>query len=112
MFTMWEEITGASGLDTAVIGGVTYLYVTVGGTGGVAIFRVDNGGTLTSVGASRIDHLSGSANRLITATVGGSTYGYVTSFDNDKLAGLSLSASSPFLEVITGQLLSDSDNSL
>ncbi len=104
-------ISGARGLDTAVIGGSTYLYVTAGGTGGVAVYRVNSGGTLTSIGNNIISHLGGSADDLITVRVGSNTYGYVTSRDNDRLAGILLSSSFSF-RVLTQQLLSDTDSSL
>ena len=101
-------ISGARGLDTAVISGITYLYVTAGNTGGVYVYRVNSGGTLISIGNSIISHLDGSANRVITVTVGSNTYGYVTSYDNDRLAGILLSSGFPF-QVLTQQLYSDSD---
>jgi hypothetical protein len=81
--TPTRELESAYALGTAVVGGITYVIAGGISDNGVSVFRLDAGGTLTSVfdlPDSPALHLNAPYN-IESAIVGGSTYIYVSGFD-------------------------------
>ena len=79
------ELSGASSVGTAQIGGNTYLFVTGFIDNGVSVFEVDSSGELSNV--ANVDNndnmeLAG-ARSVSTAQVGNSTYLFVAGFTDD-----------------------------
>ncbi|MGB9367057.1 MAG: VCBS domain-containing protein, partial [Xanthobacteraceae bacterium] len=81
-------------VETAVVGGTTYLFADGVNDNGVSVFAVGANGTLTNVdnviddGTSRIQGPQGMA----TATVDGNTYLFVTGFHDDGVGVYSVAA--------------------
>jgi 6-phosphogluconolactonase (cycloisomerase 2 family) len=89
-----REIEGANGVTTAVVGGVTYLFVTGFSDDGVSVFSVAGDGTLTNVdnvadgGSLQLDGARG----VTTAVVAGTTYLFVASLVDDGVSVFSVAA--------------------
>jgi len=88
------ELLGARGVTTAVVGGVTYLFVTGNIDDGVSVFSVAADGTLTNVdnvtdaGVLELDGAFG----VTTAAIGATTYLFVTGIDDDGVSVFSVAA--------------------
>jgi len=80
------NLSGVSGVTTAVVGGTTYLFAAGENDHGVSVFAVDNDGALTNVANVTDDatlELLG-ARSVTTAVVGGTTYLFVMSSNFDS----------------------------
>ncbi len=98
------ELDGAYRLTTALLGGVTYLFVAGSVDDGVSVFSVAANGSLTNVvaggnvtdaGALELDGASG----IATALAGGNRYLFVSGFDDDGISVFSVSASGALINV-------------
>ena len=88
------ELEGARGVATAVVGGVTYLFVTAGRDNGVSVFSVAADGTLTNV-----DNVTDDATleldfpfAVTTAVIGGTTYLFAAGLNDDGVSVFSVAA--------------------
>jgi 6-phosphogluconolactonase (cycloisomerase 2 family) len=81
------ELDGAVGATTAVVGGVTYLFVSGGEDDGVSVFSVAADGSLTNVDNVADDATLGldGAGFMSTAVIGGVTYLFVGAFSDDAV---------------------------
>ena len=92
------ELSGATGVTTAVVGSTTYLFVTGLADRGVSVFSIANDGTLASV--HNIDDTTGStggitlelagATGITTAVVGTTTYLFVAGQDDNGVSVFSV----------------------
>jgi 6-phosphogluconolactonase (cycloisomerase 2 family) len=86
------ELNGAESVTTAVIGGVTYLFVTSSVDDGVSVFSVAADGTLSNVhnvtddATLELDRASSAA----TAVIGGTTYLFVSGSQDDGVSVFSV----------------------
>jgi len=95
------ELSGATDVTTAVVGGITYLFVTGAGDSGVSVFAVAADGTLTNVDNVTDDstlRLDGAAS-VTTAVVGGVTYLFVTGAIDDGVSIFSVAANGTLANV-------------
>jgi 6-phosphogluconolactonase (cycloisomerase 2 family) len=81
------EIDGAVGATTAVVGGMTYLFVSGGEDDGLSVFAVAADGTLTNVDNVSDDATLGldGAGFMSTAVIDGVTYLLVGAFSDDAI---------------------------
>ena len=95
------ELDGVRGVTTAVVGGVTYLFVTGINDDGVSVFSVAANGTLTNVdnvtdgGTLALNGAFGAT----TAVVGGTTYLFVTSVVDNGVSVFSVAANGTLTNV-------------
>jgi 6-phosphogluconolactonase (cycloisomerase 2 family) len=95
------ELTGARAVTTAVIGGITYLFVGSETDDGVSVFVVAADGTLANVdnvtdaGLLELD----AVRDLATAVVGGTTYLFATGFLDDGVSVFSVAANGTLTNV-------------
>src|SRR4029079_19035108 len=98
---------------TALLGGVTYLFVAGSVDDGVSVFSVAANGSLTNVVAGGNVTDSGAweregASGIATALAGGNRYLFVSGFDDDGISVFSVSASGALINganVTDGELL-------
>jgi 6-phosphogluconolactonase (cycloisomerase 2 family) len=80
------ELLGAAGVTSAVVAGITYLFVAGQNDGGVSVFSVSADGTLTN--ADNIDGIAelGFPTGVATAAVGGNAYLFVAAAEANVLS--------------------------
>ena len=104
-------LDGASGVATAVVGGITYLFVASQVEDGVSVFSVAANGTLTNVGnVFDVDNVSyelDGAFEVTTAALGGITYLFVAGSDDDGISVFSVAAGGALTSVDT---IDDNEN--
>jgi 6-phosphogluconolactonase (cycloisomerase 2 family) len=93
------ELDGAVGVTTAVVGDVTYLFVSGGEDDGVSVFSVAGDGTLTNVDNVTDDATLGldGAGFMTTAVLGGTTYLLVGAFSDDAVTVFRVAADGTLL---------------
>jgi 6-phosphogluconolactonase (cycloisomerase 2 family) len=90
------ELDGAAAVTTAIVGGITYVFVAGSVDDGVSTFRLNVDGTLTNIAGGNVTdagalELDG-AQTLTTAVVGGTTYLFVGGSPDEGISVFSVAA--------------------
>ena len=99
------ELNGAAAVTTAVVSGITYVFVAGAVDDGVSTFRLNTDGSLTNIAAGNIDDASNAALELdgaqamTTAVVGGTTYLFVGGSPDDGISVFSVAANGTLTNV-------------
>ncbi|MGB9365254.1 MAG: hypothetical protein WCE79_04490, partial [Xanthobacteraceae bacterium] len=97
------ELDGASAVTTAIVSGITYVFVAGAIDDGVSTFRLNTDGSLTNIAAGNVTdagalELDG-AQALTTAVVGGTTYLFVAGTPDDGISVFSVAANGTLTNV-------------